>query len=770
MKIVIQGVDYTSAFDAVRPLTIERTLNEPSVCHLWLSLPAQGSLAVPNRYQTIAVSGDDGVSYFTGFIAVSPLPEYAGYALEGPRYRYPIHAVSEDVLLDQAMLAVGSGSAGMTAGALMAALVNRTGSRILSTSGLTLTSPISHFASQPGATWSSAARQVAAETRAAYRALSGTLALSLVATSVHRLDETDGSLNLEDLHFTASTHRALANDVTVCGEHEPTAYITEYFQGDGVRSQFYLADEPFFGSGAKQTILQELFNESSIDSRVWATLGGNSFLTLGSGGLAMNGGTGVDGQTLLEWRDPIEMGGSLLLEAAGVSLALGSSGILAGFFSGLEKMAGCVAGFNVSSQQGIGEVTLQPILAGNIVGLSYPMDAANLYTLRIRLAASEVYRIQSLYHSYGDDGAIDTGGFWQLASAKVVMEVQPFVNSVAGMPVVLYDGSLSNLPGTCMVVPASSVNLMGSMRSVMLKNNGSGWVVSTPPSGSTYTRRMGGNSEAAECYLDGEGVLTFLSGFIPANGERIAVSYRTKGRAVGRAVNAASQAALAAAGNPSVAVWMGSVSNPSARTSADCRNAATAIEQAAASLSALWSGTYRGNQLSFPVDVWPGDALRLVAPSTSLDAQVVVRSVKLSYSASYPDLVEYSIVFANDWANDLAIKTSSSVPDDAWLPASIAPTFLENLPGLAVTSVDGTSVHVTAGVTPPSGGGFEVRRRDSAFMAGQDTTLVLRSSVPDFTFARESANDRFYIRMYDGATPPNYSEFSAALFINLPVG
>ena len=55
-------------------------------------------------------------------------------------------------------------------------------------------------------------------------------------------------------------------------------------------------------------------------------------------------------------------------------------------------------------------------------------------------------------------------------------------------------------------------------------------------------------------------------------------------------------------------------------------------------------------------------------------------------------------------------------------------------------------------------------------MAGRDSTLVARSTVQNFTFARESANDRFYIRMYDGNTPPNYSEFSTALFINLPVG
>ena len=52
MKITIQGQDYTAALDAARPLTIERKLNEPSVCQLWLSLPANGSLATPSRNQS----------------------------------------------------------------------------------------------------------------------------------------------------------------------------------------------------------------------------------------------------------------------------------------------------------------------------------------------------------------------------------------------------------------------------------------------------------------------------------------------------------------------------------------------------------------------------------------------------------------------------------------------------------------------------------------------------------------------------------------------
>jgi hypothetical protein len=133
-------------------------------------------------------------------------------------------------------------------------------------------------------------------------------------------------------------------------------------------------------------------------------------------------------------------------------------------------------------------------------------------------------------------------------------------------------------------------------------------------------------------------------------------------------------------------------------------------------------------------------------------------------------LVEYAIQFANDWAGDLAIKTSSTVPADAWLPVAIAPAWLDNLTGLAVTTLNGTTVAIDTGVTPPTGGGFEIRLRDFTFMQGEDPGLVVRATLPNITWARETANDRFFIRMYDGSTPPNYSEFSTALFINLPIG
>ena len=769
MKLTIRGQDYTAALDAAHPLTIERKLNEPSVCQLWLSLPAGGSLPIPIRNTALSVTGDDGTTYFTGYIAVTPLPEYAGLALEGPRYRIAIQALSDELLLDQLLMPPSAGSTGLNAGESLTALVTRTGSPALSTSSLTLATPAGNFTPAPGAPFSRSAALVAGQARAAYRAVNGALLLSPAGATVHPLNETDGTLNLAALTLTAGARRALANDVTVCGEHEPVAYVTEYFLGDGVTTQFFLAQDPYFSPSSKTSIVHELFNEGQIDTRIWSDPGPGGYISLGSAGLALSGGNGVDGDALLAWLDPVEMGGTLLLEAVGVTLSPGSVGNLCGFFNAGMHTADSIAAFHASASTGTGAVTLQPLIQGSLSGSTFAINPANQYTLRLRINAPEMQREQAYYRSFGDSGIITYGGAIVTCGARIQMEIQEFVSGVGGSPVTLYDGSIASLPAPGYVVAASSLNLIGSMRSIYLTSLGSGWVVATPSGGAPYTRRIGTVAQAAECHVERTGKLVFYTGFAPPAGEQIAVSYRTAGRAVGRAVNSASQAALLAAGLPSVAVWIGAVTHPPARSSADCRNAAQATEQAAAGVSALWSGTYTGLSNSFSSDVWPGDELLLNAPSAGLNAQVVVRSVKVTYKSSYPDLVEYSIQFANDWADDLAIKTSSAVPADAWLPAPIAPAYLPNLNNLTVTSLTGTTVTINAGVTPPSGGGFEIRRRDFAFMPGSDPGLVARATVPAITFARESTADRFYIRMYDGASPPNYSEFSAALFINLPL-
>ena len=459
MKITIQGQDYTAAFDAARPMTIERKLNEPSVCQLWLSLSANSSLTTPLRNQNLAVTGDDGTIYFTGYIAVSPLTEYAGLALEGLRYRIAIQAISDELLLDQLLMPPSTGATGETAGELLTNFVAHSGSTALSTLGVLLSAQVSHFVPDPGASWSKSAGQVASQARSVYRALNGALTLSSVQSTVHALNETDGSLNLASLAFTASVKRALANDVTVCGEHEPVAYVTEYFLGDGVTTQFYLDADPFFPAASKSTIISELFNEGAINQSLWANTGLDGYLRLGVGGLVMDGGNGIDGEAVLSWIDPVEMGGTLLLEAVGVSLALGSTGVLAGLFVGLDTQSACTAGFQVTAAEGTGAVTLQPLIQGTVAGASYAVNPVNQYTLRARVHCADCERILAVYRSFGDSGAITCGGQSSPGSGKLQMEIQEFVDGVGGTPVTLYDGAVTSLPAACMVLAASSINL-----------------------------------------------------------------------------------------------------------------------------------------------------------------------------------------------------------------------------------------------------------------------------------------------------------------------
>ncbi len=378
MKITIGGQDYTSDLDAAHPLTIDRKLNEPSVCLLWVTLPANGSAGLA-RNQSIQITGDDGTLYFTGYLAASPMPEYAGLGIEGPRYRIALQAISDEYLLDQQAMAPGKGASGLEAGPLVTSLVAKTGSAALSTRSLVLDSPVSNFMPEPGAPFSNNAGAVSNLARATYRAQDGLFSLNSIPAAVHPLDETDGSLTLANLALNSSVKRALANDITVCGEHEPTAYVTEYFLGDGVTTQFNLSSNVFAAPSSKSTLIRELFNEGEIDQRLWGNPGGHNYLSLGSGGLTMQGGTGKDGDTQLAWIDPVEMGGTLLLEASGVTLAAGSTGVLAGLFNGEQTQQACTAGFQITSQQGTGAVSVQPLVLGTPAGIFFQINPSNQY-------------------------------------------------------------------------------------------------------------------------------------------------------------------------------------------------------------------------------------------------------------------------------------------------------------------------------------------------------------------------------------------------------
>ena len=260
-------------------------------------------------------------------------------------------------------------------------------------------------------------------------------------------------------------------------------------------------------------------------------------------------------------------------------------------------------------------------------------------------------------------------------------------------------------------------------------------------------------------------------------GERITVTYRTQQRAVARLAVPASflteQAANTNGPVPGISRWLGRVEAPLARSSADCESAAQAVLAMATARSAALAGTYTTRNPA--QDIWPGDVLAITSAGDT--TSFLVRSVEARDTHGVPEIVEYKVSFANDWASEwadgLGLRLTESIAKDAALPPTAASgpaAVCASLQQIAVTSLTASAIQVDAGLDPPAGGGFEVRRRDWAFGVGVDAAdLVLRSPVRSFSLPRAAQVEEFYVRMYDGGTPAAYSRFSSLLCVNWPL-
>ena len=125
-------------------------------------------------------------------------------------------------------------------------------------------------------------------------------------------------------------------------------------------------------------------------------------------------------------------------------------------------------------------------------------------------------------------------------------------------------------------------------------------------------RRAGCGCEATYGTSAGTaGKVTFFTGCVPVANERVTVMYRGRAARVARLQDAASVAAEVAGGASGTCRWLGKVSQPVARSSADCEMAAEAILAFATSRMVAVAGTYACvNPAS---DVWPGDVLSVTS-------------------------------------------------------------------------------------------------------------------------------------------------------------
>lgn len=782
------AVDYTGVVADQGPITVKRRLNAPATCAAELILAGSGP-HTPTRRGRVVVRAEDGSVFFTGYLAIEPVRVYAGESTSGSVYRVHVDAVGDEWLLDRqgSGTVPGADSAGLQqdAGELLTQLSTRVqnGSQALAVqaeSGLRLSGVVPAESTAP---WSVNAGLAASAGYAGYRVLGGDISVQPAGVTVHTLGDGDGSFHPSA--FEVSHARELANDVTLSGAEEPAAYVTESFSGDGVTAQFTLSEPVFRGTGG--ALLRDPFEDATFHPARWVLRDPGGYLSVGDLGLTANGGTGSDGQTALTALGGVEMGGTLVAELGGVVLGPGSDGVLAGFYSGSPVLANCLAGFRVrqSVSSTGGETVLAAVVNGAEVGSPFTAEGHS-YTLRLRLHCAEMYRVAQLYYCMVD-GAVKGFGSDASSSAGMEMVFELTDEGVASNTpaTVLYDTAVSgavagSAPAVCQFAVTSAVQMFGSVRSVRLDCTGSAWVVSTLADGSRVTRLTGVAGEGVDCQIDygsavgTPGSLLFLPKRLPEAGERVTVFYRGQRRAVARLADAASVAGETVGTSAGTSRWSGKVLQPPARTSADCESAAQAVLAMATSRSAAMAGRYA--TVNPVTDVWPGDVLEVTREGVS--STLLVRSVEVVDGHAIPEVRRYDIGFANDWATEwadgLGLRLSDKIAVDALLPQAAASgpaEVQENLPQLSVTALSGTVLQVNTGTDAPAGGGFEVRRRDWVFGPGASgADFVLRSPVRSFAIPRAAESERFYVRMFDGSTPPVYSRFSSALFVHAPVG
>jgi hypothetical protein len=367
------------------------------------------------------------------------------------------------------------------------------------------------------------------------------------------------------------------------------------------------------------------------------------------------------------------------------------------------------------------------------------------------------------------------------ADVRFVLEVQDIDPSnpatLVAQATVLYDDVVANAPGFCTYALLNAASMQCSIAYTYVVHISLAEVRTALPSASYVTQLVGALSDGAECEITSDPSLDFYPQYVPVFNQLIVASYRGSGRAVAQVQNAASVASHLNGADDGTRGSVRGAKTPGARTDVDCENAALAILDDATGIA--WSGSYETWSDFLPgaaEDIFPGDAVVVNVPSRGAAFTAIVRELGIQIADPADDRGFYTIGFANDLAAPLAIEfgTGATVIALEDMPRLLETTqvgayYQVDLTEAQITAVTSTTVQVDAGMAPPSGYGIEVRQNDYGWGPANDRNLLGRFSTQTFTVARLAETQDYFLRLYDGSSPPKYSRYSAALHVDYPL-
>ena len=780
MKLTIDNLngqgaaDYTSALDGTVAFRVHRNINRPSTfqCSLLASSP---ELVVPATGARVILAKANANIVFTGYVTQAPQSEYLGFGEQGAVYRYDLIAESDEVLLDQKALPNRAPFVGRSAGSALRRLAEDLLPGYFDTSAVQDVDTLAVYQVNPQKKFSYHAAEIALAARASYRATNGALSLTPVGAATYPLNENDATFSPIGLKLVCPN--MLVNDVTILGLDEPQDYVRDYFVGDGLSSRFYLSQQPFQES--RTALIDERYAGPALDAATWAVNDPAAAVSVAAQTLQVNGGTGKDGQTTVSFVERIELGGALELQHGDVSFAGPSTGVLGGLYAGTVSGAGCLAGFQFSPS-GSGS-TIQALINGAVMGPVVATTSGHRYVLTTYLYSMDVYRSGETYHSSLHPAGSGWGGAAVAADVRFVLEVQDIDPSnpatMVAPATVLYDGLISKAPEFCTYAVVNATNMQCSIAYTYATHIALAEVRTALPNSSYTTQLVESLADGGQCSIERSTSLDFYPQYVPPLNTLIVASYRGSGRAVAEVANSGSVAELQNGADNGVRGSVRTMKIPSARTQADCENAALAMLDEAEGLA--WAGDYQVWSDFLPgeaSDIFPGDALAIAVPSQGAAFNAIVRAVSIDVVDPANDRGMYSIQFANDLAAPLAMQEESSATTIPLQGATVrlfttqvGSYYLANLTDAQITQVTSTTVQVDAGFAMGSGYGVEVRVHDFGWGTANDRNLLGRFSAQTFSLPRWARTQNYFLRLYDQSSPPRYSRYAAALHVDYPL-
>jgi hypothetical protein len=458
--------------------------------------------------------------------------------------------------------------------------------------------------------------------------------------------------------------------------------------------------------------------------------------------------------------------------------------VLGGLYAGPISVAGCLAGFQIAPA-GAGS-TIQALINGALTGTVMTTTPGHQYFFTTYLYSMEVYRSGEIYHSSLHPAGDGWGGAAVVGDVRIVLEVQDIdpsnPASLVAPATVLYDDVITSAPGFSTYALVNAVNMQCGIAYTYAAHISVAEVRTALQLPSMLyapyvTQLVGALSDGASCEITSSPSLDFYPQYVPPLNQLIVASYRGSGRAVAQVQNAASVASMAQGADDGTRSAVRVTKIPNARTDVDCENAALAILDDA--LGVAWSGTYETWSDFLPgsaADIFPGDALTVSVPSRGASFIAIVRDVEINIADPVHDRGFYTIGFANELALPLGMEYAASTIVIALqdMPPLLETTqvgsyYQLDLTEAQITSVASTTVAVDIGIALPGGIGVEVRANDYGWGQANDRNLLGRFSTQTFSLARVAITQNYFLRLYDGSSPPRYSRYSAALHIDYPL-